>query len=88
MVFDVIVFVMKKIHIQLVILPILGVILQGCYQWPSFVIGDSSGYISYDRNTRKLEVLWEKHLEVKDSTHHVSLVDSVQDNKHLIVPLE
>lgn len=88
MVFDVIVFVMRKIHIQLVILPILGVMLQGCYTWPSFVIGDSSGYISYDRNTRKLEVLWEKHLEVKDSTHHAFLVDSIQDNKHLIVPLE
>lgn len=88
MVFDVIVFVMRKIHIQLVILPILGVMLQGCYTWPSFVIGDSSGYISYDRNTRKLEVLWEKHLEVKDSTHHAFLVDSIQDNKHLIVPLK
>lgn len=79
---------MRKIHIQLVILPILGVMLQGCYTWPSFVIGDSSGYISYDRNTRKLEVLWEKHLEVKDSTHQASLVDSIQDNKQIVKPIK
>lgn len=44
-----------------------AVLLQSCVQWPSFVIGDSSGYISYDRNTRKLEVLWEKHIQVQDS---------------------
>ena len=45
----------------------------GCYQWPSFVIGDSTGMISYDRNTRKLEVLWEKHLQTQSI-----VVDSVK----------
>ena len=79
---------MRKIHIQLMFLTLLGFMFQGCYQWPSFVIGDSSGYISYDRNTRKLEVLWEKHLEVKDSTHQASLVDSIQDNKQIVKPIK
>mgnify|MGYP003399004616 FL=1 len=88
MVFDVIVLFMRKIHIQLIIIPIIGFMLQGCYTWPSFVIGDSSGYISYDRNTRKLEVLWEKHIEVKDSTHQASLVDSLQDNKQIVKPIK
>jgi hypothetical protein len=88
MVFDVIVFVMRKVHIKLIVLPIVGVLLQGCYTWPSFVIGDSSGYISYDRNTRKLEVLWEKHIEVKDSLHTASLVDSIQDNKQVMKPFK
>jgi len=74
---------MRKVHFRFVIIPIIGVLVQGCYTWPSFVIGDSSGYISYDRNTRKLEVLWEKHIEVKDSLHGASLVDSVQDNKRV-----
>lgn len=67
---------MKKCHvskvcIRFVLLLGVGAILQSCYVWPSFVVGDSSGYISYDRNTRKLEVIWEKHLEVRDSTKHV-----------------
>lgn len=60
---------------------IVGMLFQGCYSWPSFVIGDSNGYICYDRNTRKLEVLWEKHVEIHDSTSHASLVDSIQDNR-------
>lgn len=67
---------MKKCHVSkvcfwFILLLSAGVIFQSCYVWPSFVVGDSSGYISYDRNTRKLEVIWEKHLEVRDSTKHV-----------------
>lgn len=67
---------MKKYHVsnvcfRFVLLLGVGAILSSCYVWPSFVVGDSSGYISYDRNTRKLEVIWEKHLEVRDSTKHV-----------------
>lgn len=88
MVFDVIVFVMRKIHIRLVVISVIGLMVQGCYQWPSFVIGDSSGYITYDRNTRKLEVLWEKHIVVKDSLHRASLVDSIQDNKKVMKSCE
>ena len=67
---------MKKCHVSkvcfwFILLLSAGAIFQSCYVWPSFVVGDSSGYISYDRNTRKLEVIWEKHLEVRDSTKHV-----------------
>lgn len=79
---------MRKIQKRLLVLPIIGVLVQGCYQWPSFVIGDSSGYITYDRNTRKLEVLWEKHIEVKDSLHRASQVDSIQDNKKVMKSCE
>lgn len=79
---------MKKGLVKLLVLPIIGVLVQGCYQWPSFVIGDSSGYITYDRNTRKLEVLWEKHIEVKDSLHRASRVDSIQDNKKVMKSFE
>lgn len=88
MVFDVIWFVMKKVRFKLIVIPIMGVLVQGCYTWPSFVIGDSSGYISYDRNTRKIEVLWEKHIEVKDSISRASLVDSIQDNKQVMKPFK
>ena len=88
MVFDVIVFVMRKIFFRFIILPIIGVLVQGCYTWPSFVIGDSSGYITYDRNTRKLEVLWEKHIVVKDSLHGASLVESSRDNKQVMKSCE
>ena len=60
----------SKVCFRFVVLLGVGALLQSCYVWPSFVVGDSSGYISYDRNTRKLEVIWEKHLEVRDSTKH------------------
>lgn len=79
---------MKKVRFKLIVIPIMGVLVQGCYTWPSFVIGDSNGYISYDRNTRKLEVLWEKHIEVKDSISRASLVDSIQDNKQVMKPFK
>lgn len=79
---------MRKFPFRLLVLPIIGVLVQGCYTLPSFVIGDSSGYITYDRNTRKLEVLWEKHIEVRDSLHHASLVDSIQDNKKVMKSCE
>ena len=67
---------MKKCHVskvcfRFILLLSAGPLFQSCYVWPSFVVGDSSGYISYDRNTRKLEVIWEKHLEVRDTTKHV-----------------
>ena len=65
-----------SIRFKLIGLLILGSLLSGCTRWPSFIIGDSSGYIQYDRNTRRLEVLWEKHIQVKDSIHHAARVDS------------
>ena len=81
MVFNVITFMMKKGSIRLIVLLVISFALQGCYTWPSFVIGDSSGYISYDRNTRKLEVLWEKHVQLQDSTKNAYMGDSIQGNK-------
>ena len=47
----------------LILLCGLGVLMTSCYSWPSFFIGDNTGYISYDRNTRKLEVIWENHFK-------------------------
>ena len=62
---------MRKLKCLIVI--VMPMFFMGCYQWPSFVIGDSTGMISYDRNTRKLEVLWEKHLQTQSI-----VVDSVK----------
>lgn len=75
---------MKKCHVsnvcfRFILLLGVGAILSSCYVWPSFVVGDSSGYISYDRNTRKLEVIWEKHVEVRDSAKHVRDSISVKE---------
>lgn len=65
---------MRKVKRLIVIM--MPMFLMGCYQWPSFVIGDSSGIISYDRNTRRLEVLWEKHLQTGKVTTDSMRVDS------------
>lgn len=80
MVIDLNVYMMFKIRFNLIVPILIGIFFTGCVQWPSFVIGDSSGYIRYDRNTRQLEVLWEKHVEVRDTFQRASLVDSIQDN--------
>lgn len=72
------------IRFRLIGLLFMGSLLAGCMQWPSIFIGDSSGYIQYDRNTRRLEVLWEKHVQVKDSIHHAAQSDSkVVNNEHV-----
>lgn len=80
MVVDLNVNMMFKIRFVWIVPILIGMMFAGCVQWPSFVIGDSSGYIRYDRNTRQLEVLWEKHVEVRDTFQHASQADSVQDN--------
>ena len=80
MVIDLNVYMMFKIRSSFLVLSLIGILFTGCVQWPSFVIGDSSGYIRYDRNTRQLEVLWEKHVELRDTFQRASLVDSLQDN--------
>ncbi len=72
-----------SIRFRLIGLLSLSSLLSGCVRWPSFIIGDSSGYIQYDRNTRRLEVLWEKHVQVKDSIHHAAPVDSKDVNHEL-----
>lgn len=80
MVVDLKVYMMFKIRFNLIVPILIGMMFTGCVQWPSFVIGDSSGYIRYDRNTRQLEVLWEKHVEVRDTFQTASQVGSIQDN--------
>ena len=57
---------MKKVFIILS----LGFVLftASCSRWPSVIIGDSSGYLQYNRSTGILEVLWEKHVQVQDTT--------------------
>lgn len=69
---------MRKVKRLIVIM--MPMLFMGCYQWPSFVIGDSSGIISYDRNTRRLEVLWEKHLQTGKVT-----ADSTKVNSYPII---
>lgn len=73
-----------SIRFRLIGLLFMSSLLAGCMTWPSFIIGDSSGYIQYDRNTRRLEVLWEKHVQVLDSIHHAAQVGSkVVNNEHV-----
>lgn len=57
---------MKKIFIILSVGFVL--IAASCSRWPSVIIGDSSGYLQYNRSTGILEVLWEKHVQVQDTT--------------------
>lgn len=66
---------MKKGYIVLGLIVIL--VFGSCSRWPSVVIGDSSGYLQYNRSTGILEILWEKHVEVNDSGLTKSLPDSI-----------
>lgn len=70
---------MKKGYIVLGLIIVL--VFVSCSRWPSVVIGDSSGYLQYNRSTGILEILWEKHVEVKDSSLTKSLPDSVLSSK-------
>lgn len=72
---------MKKGYIVLGLIVIL--VFGSCSRWPSVVIGDSSGYLQYNRSTGILEILWEKHVEVKDSSLSKSLPDSIISSKDI-----
>lgn len=61
----------------------LCVLVTSCYRWPSFCIGDSTGYISYDKNTRKLEVIWENHFK-SATVFQDSLKVGSTDNTHVV----
>lgn len=62
---------------------IIVMVFVSCSRWPSVVIGDSSGYLQYNRSTGILEILWEKHVQVKDSSLTKSLPDSVLSSKDI-----
>lgn len=54
----------------------LAVSLCGCSRFPTLVLGDSSGYLQYDRRTGKLEVTWENRLKVDNTEKVQSAPDS------------
>ncbi len=58
-----------------------GLMIQGCSRWPQIVIGDSSGILTYNRNTGQLEVLWEKHAKVVDQNASSENADSIPTAK-------
>lgn len=70
---------MKKVFIILS----LGFVLitASCSRWPSVIIGDSSGYLQYNRSTGILEVLWEKHVQVQDTTKVLPSPDTSNANE-------
>lgn len=49
---------------RFLIVLLVGLLCQACGRWPQIIIGDSSGILTYNRNTGQLEVLWEKHAKV------------------------
>ena len=55
----------------------LAVSLCGCSRFPTLVLGNSSGYLQYDRRTGKLEVTWESNIKVDNSQFHLSAPDSI-----------
>ena len=58
-----------------------GLMIQGCSRWPQIIIGDSSGILTYNRNTGQLEVLWEKHAKVVDQHASSENADSIPFSK-------
>lgn len=72
---------MKKSSVVLGLIVIL--VFGSCSRWPSVVIGDSSGYLQYNRSTGILEILWEKHVEVKDTSLTKSLPDSIISSRDM-----
>lgn len=66
---------MRKVKLGLWLL--LGVSLCGCSRFPTLVLGNSSGYLQYDRRTGKLEVTWESNFKVDNTEIHLSAPDSI-----------
>ena len=66
---------MRKILLGLWFL--LGVSLCGCSRFPTLVLGNSSGYLQYDRRTGKLEVTWESNIKVDNTQKLLYAPDSI-----------
>lgn len=62
---------------RFLIVVLAGLICQACSRWPQIIIGDSSGILTYNRNTGQLEVLWEKHATVVNQNACSANVDSI-----------
>ena len=71
---------MIKVRFKLLLLVAITLILQSCYRWPSFIIRDGNGYLQYDRNSGKLEFIWENHIQLNDTIRDTVRVDSIQGN--------
>lgn len=56
---------------------LLGICLCGCSRFPTLVLGNSSGYLQYDRRTGKLEVTWESNIKVDNTQNFLHAPDSV-----------
>lgn len=55
-----------KVILSMVICLFVATVVCGSCGYPRIYVGDSSGYASYDRNTRKLEIIWERHTHIED----------------------
>jgi uncharacterized protein YcfL len=66
---------MKKV-LNLIV-PLSLLLMQACTSWPRIYVGDSSGIITYNRMTGTLEVLWEKHTQMKSSQVDTTFIDSI-----------
>ena len=67
---------MRKLIVLVIGLMVLG--LCSCSRYPTFFLGDSSGYLQYNRNTGILEVTWENRLHLVDTTKAIVLSDSAK----------
>lgn len=66
---------MKKVICLIV--PVGLLVMQACTSWPRIYVGDSSGIITYNRMTGVLEVLWEKHTQMKSPQVDTTFNDSI-----------
>jgi len=55
----------------------VSLLLSSCTKWPAVYIGDSSGILTYDRINHRLEILWEKHTQLKGEKMDTVTVDSI-----------
>lgn len=67
---------MKKIAMLFMVSMVLC--LCSCSRYPTFLLGDSSGYLQYNRKTGILEVTWENRLHLVDTTKAIVLSDSAR----------
>jgi hypothetical protein len=66
-----------KLIVKVLFLVVI-MLMVGCGRWPNVVIGDSSGYLQYNRSTGILEILWEKHVQVRDTAGTKIIPDSIR----------
>ena len=63
------------VKFRFILIVIFGCLCLSACQWPRIYLNTTSGYVSYDRNARKLEIIWESTTRLSGDSARLIIPD-------------